>query len=341
MLAKPLSFPRCRPEAYRALVREPRFEPGRHLALEEPWDIWSLKDFGYDDETIAAAPTALAVAGPFRLLSDEGVDALLEVALALREERTIGGRTASFLTGGVYRSRFLRDLCQSPEVADFLSRLSGAALAPHSLPSQQAYVNYAPDDVTRAVDTWHVDSIGIDYVLMVSDPATFEGGEFQFFKGTVSEAADFFGTSDSRLTEGHGEGLPAHRIETATIPGPGYAWFQQGNLVLHRATRLARPAERITMVVGYVPRDMRYADATKVGEIATWDEPGLLIELARHSAWLACAKLEHLVAEPPTEEHPGAIVEALTTAVADIERLIAGLEPGPAASATRFTPGDR
>ena len=329
MLAKPLPFPRRRPEAYPALAQEPSFDPERHLALEAPKVLWRLKDFGYDDRTIAASPTDIAVAGPFRLLSDEGVDALLEVTLALREERTLGGRTASFLTGGVYRSRFLRDLCQSPEVADFLSRLSGVPLAPHSLPSQQAYINYAPDDATRAVDTWHVDAIGLDYVLMVSDPATFEGGEFQFFRGTTGEAADFFGTADSRLTDGHAEGLPEHRIETMQIPGPGYAWFQQGNLVLHRATRLTRPAERITMVVGYISRDICYADATKVAEIATWGEPGLLSELARHGAWLACAKLERLMAEPPTDDDPRAIAEALTAAIADVERLLAGLESGP------------
>ena len=34
---------------------------------------------------------------------------LQEVALALRGERTLGNRTAAFLSGGVYRSAFLRD----------------------------------------------------------------------------------------------------------------------------------------------------------------------------------------------------------------------------------------
>lgn len=341
MLAKPLPFPRNRPEAYPALAQEPSFLPKRHLALEAPKDIWRLEDFGYDDRTIAASSTDIAVAGPFRLLSDEGVAALRDVALALRENRTLGNRTASFVTGGVYRSRFLRDLCRSPEVADFLSRLCGAPLAPHSLPSQQAYINYAPDDVTRAVDTWHVDAIGLDYVLMVSDPATFEGGAFQFFRGTASEAAEVFEAADSRLADGHGEGLLEHRIETVSIPGPGFAWFQQGNLVLHRATRLARPAERITMVVGYVPRDLRYSDATNVAEIATWGEPGLLSELARHGAWLACAKLEQLMDEPPTKDDPRAVVEALASAIADVDRLVAGLESIPDEGQSGAPPGPK
>ena len=325
MLAKPPPYPDQGPEAYRPLVDEPRFDPERHLALEAPEAVWRLEDFGYDDRTIAGCATDIAVAGPFRLLSDEGVICLREVALALREARTSGDRTASFLTGGVYRSCFLRDLCRSPEVTALLSRSTGTPLAPHSLPSQQAYINYAPEDVTRAIDSWHVDSIGLDYVLMVSDPATFEGGDFQFFHGTTREAAMHFGTTPERLTEGHLEGLPQDRIETVRFPGPGYAVFQQGNFVLHRATRLARPAERITMVVGYVPRDIGYADATNVTEIATWGEPGLLGELARHGAWLACAKLERLLAEPPITDDPDAVAGALRAAISDVERTLHGI----------------
>ena len=327
MPVSPLPFPNHRPKAYRPLAREPQFLADRHLALEALPGVWTLEDLGYDERTIANCPTNIAVAGPFRLLSNEGVDAIREVALALRDERTLGNRTAAFLTGGVYRSRFLRELCQSPAVTDFLSRLTKTALAPHSLPSQQAYINYAPEEVTQAVDTWHVDSIGLDYVLMISDPSSFEGGEFQFFRGTLGEAADMLGAAADGLTAGYSRDLPNHRVETLEVPGPGYAWFQQGNLVLHRATRLARPAERMTMVVGYVPLDIRYSDATKVAEIATWGEPGLLGELARHGAWLSAAKLQQLIDEPPTDDDPKAVAEALEKAIGDVERLIAELRP--------------
>ena len=325
MLAPPPPRPTHHPDAYPALAQEPRFLPERDLALEAPQKTWRLRDLGYDDRTTADTATDLAVAGPFRLLSDEGVARLHDIALSLRSERTLGDRTASFLTGGVYRSTFLRDLCQSPEVVDFLSRLSGTPLAPHSLPSQQAYVNYAPDDISRAIDTWHVDAIGIDYVLMVSDPNQFEGGEFQFFRGTIAEAAGLFGTTVAQLADGHVEGVPSDRIETIDFPGPGYAVFQQGHLVLHRATQLARPAERISMVVGLVHRDTEYADPTNIGRIATWGEPGLLGELARHGAWLAHAKLERLLAKPPNGDDPEAITEALRAAIADVESTLDGL----------------
>ena len=317
-----LPFPDHCPSTYRPLVQEPSFEPQRHLALEPPKDIWRLVDLGYSDHTISDCATDVAIAGPFRLLSDEGVTALREVALALREERTSSHRTASFVTGGVYRSAFVRGLCQSPDVAAFLSLLCNTQIAPHSIPSQQAYINYAPDNTMRAVDPWHVDSIGLDSVLMVSDPTKFDGGEFQFFQGTIHEAASLFGTTTDRLPKGHLEGLPQDRIETLPFPGPGYAIFQQGHLVVHRATRLTRPAERITLVTGYIPCDIRYRDATNIIEIATWAEPGLLSELARHSAWLACAKLRQLITDPPKVDDPRAISEALSGTVADIERTL-------------------
>ncbi len=49
--------------------------------------------------------------------------------------------------------------------------------------SQQVYINFAPEDLTKAIDNWHVASIGFDYVLMASDPATLNGGRFEFFRG--------------------------------------------------------------------------------------------------------------------------------------------------------------
>ena len=81
------------------------------------------------------------------------------------------------------------------------------------------------------------------------------------------------------------------------------------------------------MVVGYVPRDIRYADATNVTEIATWGEPGLLSELARHGAWLASAKLEQLIAGPLTDKDPKAIADALRAAIVDLERIVGVCRP--------------
>jgi len=259
----------------------------------------------------------VAVAGPFRLLSEEGVAAARSVALSLRDSSLTSDRTAKYLPGGVYRSRFLRDLCNCEEIADFLSDVAECELLPHSMPSQQLYINYAPDELTKAVDTWHVDSIGFDYVLLLSDPRTFAGGQFQFFRGTTLEAARLLGTDSDGLTDATSRDLPSHRVVTAAFPAAGYALFQQGNMVVHRATPLTSRAERITMVPGLVARDVRWADPTK-DAVADWGEPGIVAEFARHKAWLALTKLSELIEHARLEAGPAEIRDALQSSVADV-----------------------
>ena len=73
---------------------------------------------------------------------------------------------------------FSGTLCACPVILEHMSSIGGTRLGPHSLPSQQLYVNYSPDDITQAVDSWHYDGIGFDYVVMVTDPGKLKGGEF-------------------------------------------------------------------------------------------------------------------------------------------------------------------
>ena len=90
MTVSALPFPKSTPDGYRLLADEPVFDPARHLALEAPEQIWTLADFGYDDAVIASTPSTIAAAGPFRVMSDEGVEALRQVCRALRGDRRIG-----------------------------------------------------------------------------------------------------------------------------------------------------------------------------------------------------------------------------------------------------------
>lgn len=296
MLTSAPPFPKELPLGYEMLDDEPAFDPERHLALEPPANVWRLADLGYGENDIRECASEVAVAGPFRLLSEEGVAVARTIALRLKKSRVFGDRTASFLPGGVYRSRFLRDLCNCPVVAKFVSDIAGCEVLPHNMPSQQLYINYAPDEVEKAVDTWHVDSIGLDYVLLLNDPRSFSGGRFQFFQGTTYEAARFLETDIGELTSPTARDLPPDRVVTPVFPASGYAMFQQGSMVMHRATRLDYRAERISFVTGFVARDINYPDQTG-NRVAGWDEPGLLAEFARHKAWLSRQKLDVFIEE--------------------------------------------
>ena len=318
VLADPISFPGDLPGGYEMLADEPRYDAKRHLALERPNEVWTLTDLGYEAADVECCASEVAITAPFRLLSDEGVVAAREVALALYDLRGGDDRTASYLSGGVYRSRFLRDFCHCPIVAEGLSAIAGTPLSSHSMPSQQIYVNYAPEDVSKAIDTWHTDGIGFDTAILLSDPSDFEGGEFQFFLGTKGEAARYLDARPEDLTEVNPNELPEDRIYSAAFPGAGYAIFQNGDMVVHRVNRLRRRGERISLVPGYVARDVRYPDPTRE-VVAHWGEPGMTAEFARHKAWLARAKLDGLIENLPLTDDVELIQRELRWAIADVE----------------------
>jgi hypothetical protein len=300
------------------LSEEPTFVPERHLALEKPTTVVTLADLGYDDTVIAASSTSLAITGPFRLLSEAGVAALREVSLALQNYKKSCERIPNMVRGAAYRSTFVRDFCLCPIVNEFLSELAGTHLAPHSLPSMLGHFNFAPEDVTKAVDKWHTDTIGMDYVLMLTNPAQFIGGKFQYFYGTKEEGATILQ---------HQPELPLERIMTVDFPDAGYAVLQQGSLVLHRATQLQQKAERITMVNGYVSLDLRFPEQNRFRDMKSLDSSDILFpEWARYKAWVSRNKLDALIKELPFTGDRTVICAALREAIADVEAAIADIE---------------
>lgn len=252
ILSEAIPFPAAQPTGFELLDGEPAYDPSRHLALTGPDHVVRLGELGYTAEEIAGCPSDLAITGPFRLLSEEGAAALHAVALRLEAFVVPGaGRIARMVRGGAFRSRFLRDLCRCPQVTQHLSAIAGVALAPHTIAQHLGHMNFAPPDLSQAVDKWHHDTLGFDYVMMVSDPARLDGGEFQYFMGTRHEA-------DALAADGLTP--PAGRVVSPRFPGPGWVVLQQGNMVVHRGARLNRPAERITMVNPYIPRDTAWPD---------------------------------------------------------------------------------
>ncbi len=312
-------FPRDLPEGYQQLPDETRYDPELHLALEFPQRVWSLEEFGYTPAQIEKCASPVAVTSPFRLLSDEGLAALYQVATRLKSvcSNISGNRTPRHLAGGVYRSQFLRDLCACPVILAHMSRIAGTELAAHSMPSQQVYINYAPEDVSKAVDAWHFDGIGFDYVIMMSDPSAMQGGNFEYFQGTRDEVAAMFDLDVSQVRSGITEELPAERVIKPEFPAAGYAIFQQGNMIVHRAARLLQPADRITIVPGMVSSNTRVPDPTARRDIASYGEPGIAAELARHSAWQAQARLADLINNLPMNENKDLIAAALQGALAE------------------------
>ena len=55
----------------------------------------------------------------------------------------------------------------------------------------------------ESIDKWHRDTVTFVLVIFISDISDYEGGEFQFFDGTVKEAEDMLSA---------GLPLPSERI---------------------------------------------------------------------------------------------------------------------------------
>ena len=318
LLNTPINFPNTLPDGYHYIDNEPNYDPNIHLALEFPKDSHNLHDLGYSQEEIDKCPTDYGVSGVTRLLSDEGVRVLMQTAQSLRKYSSSGGeRIQHLLRGSVYRSKFFRDLCLCPKVSEFLSQIYGIPVAPHSIPLHLGHFNFAPDDLTRAVDKWHIDTIGFDYVMMVSDPNQQVGGRFQYFLGTKKEIQEIKDNNQS---------IPEDRIISPEFPGPGYIIVLQGNMVVHRGAKLEQPFDRVTMVNGYVPLDLDSVDPSRFFDLKTVDPHQLLFpEWARHKAWLSKGKLNRIIEELPFTDDRELIINKLKSAIEDVETAIKDL----------------
>ena len=307
-------FPSELPRGYEWFENEPEFDPARHLALERPAETRHLREFGYDDEEIASKATSVAVSSPFRILSDEGAKVLLDVARLLRHHAISCERIDNMVRGGCYRSRFLRDLCIDPSVTELLCEIYGVDIAPHTMPVHLGHMNFSPDDFSKAVDKWHHDTLPLDYVMMISDPATLSGGNFEFFVGTKHEMA---------VLAEQGKTPPRNRVEAPHFRGPGYAIALHGDMIVHRGAPLDKPGERITMVNGYVATDTSGDDQHRHKDLRLVDDPETLYtEWAKHAAWRARNRLDNLMNELSFNPDGKQVAAQLEEAIKDVSNAI-------------------
>ena len=308
------------PNGYATLDNEPEFDPTIHLALEKPEMLYSLSDFGYTGETLENAPAKFAATSVFRVLSPEGAETLYQTVKRLEEFTTSNPRIERNVRGGVYRSKFLRDLCLSPNITEFLSDVVDLKLMPHTIPHQLGHLNFNPKDIGKNVDKWHVDTLRFDYVMFVTDPIKNQGGQFQYFKGTKEEMA---------ALKKAGQEVSSERIMSPAMPGPGYAVLQQGNLVVHQAKGLTKPGERITMVNGFVPYDPRFPDYSRYDQLCHADpEDVVTTEYSKHVAIQANRFLEQNLVKQKFGEIPADIALDLEHAAEMLQLAAAQIRAG-------------
>ena len=317
-MAVAVPFPQAQPRGYEWLDDEPEFDPQRHLQLEAPDEVVMLADLGYESAEIASKATPVALSSPFRMLSDEGAAVMLDIARRLRGfARPAGERIERTVRSGCYRSRWLRDLCLSTDVTAHLEAVYGTEIAPHPMPVHLGHINYDPSRISVGIDKWHSDTIPLDYVLVVTDPADVAGGRFEWFRGTKAEAAE--------LTAG-GASIPAERVEVPEVPAPGYAIALHGDMVVHRAGPLDELCERISMVNGYVSVDTSTDEQSRTINLVEVDDHEVLwTEWAKFAAWRSQGRLGRLLRELEFTSDRHAVAAELEHAIADAQRAVADM----------------
>ena len=314
-------FPTQLPPGFVPLDDEPRFDPARHLQLEEPDELIMLSDLGYSADEIEGTATPVACSSPFRLLSAEGAEIMLDTAHRLRTFASAAGeRIENVVRGGCYRSRWLRDLALSPDVTAHMSRIYGIDIAPHAMPLHLAHINYEPSSIEKSIDKWHHDTLPLDYVMTVTDPAEVAGGKFEYFLGTKDEA---------KALAANGETPPVERRVAPDFSGPGYAIALHGNMVVHRAGEMHALSERISMVNGYVSTDTTLDSQSRSRDLLHVDPPAVLFaEWAKFAAWRSHGRLETLIESIEFTNDKDELIRQLEHAVADVQQAISDMRDG-------------
>eukprot|EP00730_Choanoeca_flexa_P007192 TRINITY_DN12294_c0_g1_i1.p2 TRINITY_DN12294_c0_g1~~TRINITY_DN12294_c0_g1_i1.p2 ORF type:complete len:423 (+),score=75.30 TRINITY_DN12294_c0_g1_i1:1486-2754(+) len=310
------------------LDNEIEFDPKVHLQLEFPESTRDLKSLGYTDSEIEEfnMVSDIAVTAPFRILSDEGVAALRTTLKRLEKYAFSSPRTPCVLRGGVFLSKFVRDFCMCPEVADHISQIAHHQVVAHPMPSQQGHTNYKPKDASTQVDKWHFDGTPLVVVMFMTDPDTYEGGRFEYFDGTKFEARELFKTTGA---------LPEDRIRRLAHQKPGYAVFQQGPAVFHRATAVTKGDERTTFVQSFVSTNpAHFYGATSVSQSWNGGDPLQLCVPGwiRFRSWYAAQCLGRvldqstLAALPASFGEKGENERNVLTATARVTKAIVALD---------------
>ena len=188
------------------------------------------------------------------------------------------------------------------------------------MPVHLGHLNFEPSTIDTAIDKWHHDTLPLDTVLTVTDPARVAGGRFEYFLGTKHEAAQLAAA---------GQTPPPDRTVAPEFPGPGWAIALHGDMVVHRAGPLTDTAERISMVNGYVGLDTSVDEQSRSADLIAVDDPvALYAEWARFAAWRTRGRLDDLIESIPFNPDREEVAAELESAIADVRRAIEEMRAG-------------
>jgi len=300
------------------LDNEPAFVPSEDLALERLTEPLEFTSIGFDSNLVRTLPSPYAHSGLLRFLSPTGVEKAHFVAASLRDRFVEYSPTVSQkVRSAIFRSNFMAAFCTCPEVTRFLGDAMGVAIEPCTFRLQIGHLNFNPVENTREVIRWHYDTLPFNSLIMLSDPALFEGGELEFY----------FGPDGERMVGDNTGAVGSDRVQRVDYPEAGTGTITQGHLLYHRVAPVTSGGPRITLVNGYQPISTAFEDRCSIDHLHAIDPPYLLYpEWARHKAILSQRKLSDFVRTLDHTQDRTSLVEKMRAAISDVERAIRDLE---------------
>ncbi|RJO70640.1 hypothetical protein D5S18_25825 [Nocardia panacis] len=321
---------------YRSVAPEIVFDPATDLDLRRPAAHTTMAQLGYSPRIQARFPADIAVTAPFRMFSPRGVEKLQHVVRTLKSTVLNGdsgastavkpAATGAMVRGTVHRNAYIRDLIGSPCLHEFIQSVLGVAVLPTYLSHELGHLNIPPADPVLPAVKWHCDTNSIVLVVNVFDTADLDGGDFQFFDGPRNLGRAFLDA---------GEEVPESRIVTPGLVRAGWAVLLQGAAVLHRASSLRTPGERVTMASAFDPVDATFPDPNRFYPLVREDAGAVsaeiesqFFELARHRARRSAYLLERYLQEATWTPNPEVIAADLDRCVAEVNETLHILRQG-------------
>lgn len=207
---------------------EPSWSPSLLADVACP-ETKRVTDFGYRPEefaSVGAIRDDVALAGPFKLLTASGIDALVKVSEAARGRAVVNDYVVTRrVRGADFVSTFIYNLLHDRGFLLAASRVVGVPLCPHPIRDAAAQINYYSANANE-VAKWHLDGMDYVFTMVLTDHDRYEGGEYTYFQGRRD-----------RFDRDHPEANSPLRI--APFLEAGDTLFTRGSRIYHAVTPVA------------------------------------------------------------------------------------------------------
>ncbi|WP_058043360.1 2OG-Fe(II) oxygenase [Streptomyces roseifaciens] len=240
------------PDGFRKVLKALRARAplrSARLPAEPPWrsrfvspdaagPVTSLREFGYRGEELwrwKGRVDDAAIAGPWHILTEEGLDCLATVCGRLEAAAQDAGFTATRrLRAADLLSPFIANMIRDRDFLLTCSRLVGIPLIPHPLRLPTAQVNYGEGRGRQGGVRWHRDGMDYVFTIQLSGYDDYDGGRFTYFQG--------------RTDEFPGPGREDSRFREADCGERGATLFLHGSRIFHAVTPVTK-GHRVTLVI--------------------------------------------------------------------------------------------